>query len=104
LHDALPIFTKTTAGPIADKLHRFRPELIDGYPSAILELGRILGPRARIPSLKAIITTAETLHDSDRELLTKMFDVPVLDYYAASEGVPLLQQCEKGSYHIRPEY
>lgn len=95
--------TKTTAGPIADKLHRFRPELIDGYPSAILELGRILGPRARIPSLKAIITTAETLHDSDRELRTKMFDVPVLDYYAASEGVPLIQQCEKGSYHIRPE-
>src|SRR5690606_24922444 len=48
-------------------------------------------------------TTAETLDDGTRQEIASCFGVPVLDYYAASEGVPLIQQCEHGSYHLRLE-
>src|SRR5690606_37348639 len=58
---------------------------------------------ARFPSLKGIITTAETLDDGMRATLTDLYGCPVLDYYAASEGVPFIQECERGRYHIRPE-
>lgn len=91
------------ADAIREKLERFQPEVIDGYPSAIIELGKLLGPAARFPSLKGIITTAETLDDGMRATLTDLYGCPVLDYYAASEGVPFVQECERGRYHIRPE-
>lgn len=92
-----------TAESIRRKLLSYRPELLDGYPSAILELGALLGPHTRSLPLRAIITTAETLDDHTRERLRDIFNVPIVDYYAASEGVPLIQQCELGNYHIRPE-
>jgi phenylacetate-CoA ligase len=90
-------------GPaIAEQLGRFRPVLLDGYPSGILETLRVLRrQRLNLDSLRAIITTAETLHPDTREELSALSGVPVMDYYAASEGVPFIQQCPYGTYHVR---
>lgn len=87
---------------IAEKLKRFQPMLLDGYPSGILNLLRCLAGRGvRIPALRGIITTAETLHPELREELVALAGVPVLDYYSASEGLPFIQQCPQGTYHVR---
>lgn len=87
---------------IADHLANFRPVLIDGYPSGVLETLRLVHRQGRkLDSLKAIITTAETLHPEMREELSALSGVPVMDYYAASEGVPFIQQCPHGTYHVR---
>lgn len=87
---------------IAEKLRRFRPQLLDGYPSGILEVLRLLQKNGqKLDSLKAIITTAETLHPETREELALLSGVPIMDYYAASEGVPVIQQCPFGTYHVR---
>lgn len=84
------------------KLDRFRPSLIDGYPSGILEALRMLDRRGhRLQSLRGIITTAETLQPDVREELEALSGAPVMDYYAASEGVPFIQQCPQGTYHVR---
>jgi len=87
---------------VAERLYRFQPVLLDGYPSGILETLRLLDRQGRkLESLRAIITTAETLHPETREELSALSGVPVMDYYAASEGVALIQQCPHGVYHVR---
>lgn len=90
------------AEAIADKLGSFLPVLLDGYPSGILETLNLLRRQGRkLDSLKAIITTAETLHPETRDELIALSGVPVMDYYSASEGIPFIQQCPHGTYHVR---
>jgi phenylacetate-CoA ligase len=90
------------AGTIVRALEKFRPVLIDGYPSAILQVLRLAGRNASaLGNLRAIITTAETLLPDVREEITDISAVPILDYYSASEGVPFIQQCRAGTYHVR---
>lgn len=87
---------------IARKLNTFQPVLMDGYPSGILQTLRLVSQHGGVPtSLKAIITTAETLYPDLREELEQLSGVPVMDYYGASEGVPYIHQCPYGTYHVR---
>lgn len=90
------------ADTIAKKLQKYRPIVLDGYPSGILETLRLLDRQGqRLDSLVAIITTAETLHPALRKELVELSSASVMDYYAASEGVPFIQQCPHGTYHVR---
>lgn len=90
------------ASAIGRKLRSVRPVVLDGYPSGILETLRLLDRHGqRLDSLVAIITTAETLHPELREELVSLSGATVMDYYAASEGVPFIQQCPHGTYHVR---
>ena len=92
----------THAQRVARKLGSLQPKLIDGYPSGVLQTLRLLDRcQGRLSSLKAVITTAETLHPEMREEMEALSGVPVMDYYAASEGVPFIQQCPHGTYHVR---
>lgn len=89
---------------ICGKLKSFAPEVIDGYSSGVLETLRLLaGAGIKPDSLKAIVTTAETLSPAARDELESLSGAKVLDYYAASEGVPIIQQCQFGVYHVRWE-
>ena len=91
-------------GAIADRIEAFGPEVLDGYKSAIQVLARYLVKAGRrLPTLKTVITTAETLQPDERAEIEAGTGVRVLDYYAASEGVPLIQECADGRYHLRPE-
>lgn len=90
------------ANALIRRMEQLKPTVIDGYPSAILQLARLVSGRSRALSyLKAVVTTAETLQPESREDLETMTGVPVLDYYSASEGLPLVQQCSEGVYHVR---
>lgn len=90
------------AGRIARKLDAFAPAVLDGYPSGVLATLRLLRDAGvRLASLKAIVTTAETLLPDVRDELASLSGAPVMDYYAASEGVPFIQQCPSGTYHVR---
>ncbi|MDV3503096.1 hypothetical protein [Marinobacter sp. M-5] len=89
---------------ISQKLSRFAPEVMDGYSSGVLETLRLMDRAGvKLSSLKAIVTTAETLSPAVREELESLSGAKVLDYYAASEGVPIIQQCKYGTYHVRWE-
>lgn len=86
-------------------LERFRPVLIDGYPSSVYVLARFIlakGYRGRVtPAL--IMTTAETLEDFQRDAIQVAFGARVVNQYASSEGAPFITECEHGSYHVNPE-
>ena len=86
---------------IRKKLLTFRPVRMDGYPSAILSTLRLIEAHTSELPLRTVVTTAETLHPDIRREIEQLSNAKVLDYYAASEGVPFIQQCVAGIYHVR---
>lgn len=89
-----------------DELKRIQPIFIDSYPSAIFSIGKFLLDRGIEAGIapKAIITSSETLFDNQREVIEKAFHSRVFDQYGSAEMVGFINQCEKGSYHVNPEY
>lgn len=85
-----------------DKMNRFKPEFIDGYPSAIVTVANyILSKNIKLTfSPIAISTTAETLLIHQRELIEKAFHSKVYNQYASSEGAPWIVECNEGNYHF----
>lgn len=87
---------------IAEKIRRFDPLVIDGYPSAILRLLELMSAAGvTLKNLRVTVSTAETLTPDIREKIETLSGVPLADYYSASEGLPFIQQCEHGTYHVR---
>ncbi len=89
----------------AEALREFRPEVIDGYPSALLAIARVsrnLGTRLPVP--RALMVTAETLRPGDREELEQAFGCRVFNQYASSEPSCYWCDCEHGTMHVNPEY
>jgi phenylacetate-CoA ligase len=83
----------------------FAPEYIDSYPSALSSLAlrfRELGLPA--PRPRAVITSSETLLDSQRSLIQEVFGAVCFDQYGCTEQSVFVTQCEAGSYHVSPEY
>lgn len=88
-----------------EKLSSFRPDLIEGYPSAMLIIARIAWRRGlKLPRPRALIVSAETLSPDDRAELEAAFGCRVFDQYAASEPSCFWCDCECGQMHINPEY
>lgn len=85
-----------------DKLNQFKPGFLDGYPSAFY----IIATYAIKNDLKinfkpiAITTTAETLYDYQREVIEKVFNCPIYNQYASSEGSPVITECIAGKLHV----
>lgn len=94
---------KTAAGYL-QALRRFRPVLVDGYPSALTALARLGRAQGlEFPRPRAILTTAETLASADRAVLETAFACRVYDQYAASEPSCFWSECEHGTLHVHPE-
>lgn len=88
-----------------NKLLQIRPHFIDSYPSSIYTLAKYM-QEENISGIypKAIITSAETLLDFQRKVIEDVFKCPIFDQYGCAEQVVFVSQCEKGSYHIHPEF
>jgi phenylacetate-CoA ligase len=81
----------------------FRPDSISGYPSAIYLLAQAYaGASQRIPSLKAILTSAETLLSHQRGAIESAFNTKVYDQYGQSELQSFWYECSHGSMHMHP--
>ena len=88
-----------------DGLNKIKPHYIDSYPSAIYILAKYIKKKQlSIFHPKAIITSSETLLDSQRELIEEVFQCPIYDQYGSAEQVVFVSQCEKGAYHIHSEF
>jgi phenylacetate-CoA ligase len=88
-----------------DKLKKFNPVYIDGYPSAIYILAKYLERNGAVGYVtpKVILTTAETLLDNQRDVIERIFKTKVYNQYASTEGAPFITECEYGNLHINPE-
>ncbi len=92
-------------GSYVRKLQEIQPHFIDSYPSSLFTLATfMLANNIAGISPKAIITSSETLFDFQRKVIEDAFGCPVFDQYGCAEQVVFISQCERGSYHIHPEY
>lgn len=86
-------------------LEQFKPDYIDSYPSSLESIARhIIARGGTSVSLRAIITSSETLNDETRKTFESAFGCPVFDHYGSAEMVAFVTQCCDGSYHVNSEY
>lgn len=88
-----------------NKLTKIQPDEIVSYPSSIFVLAKYIYTN-NLPKIRprAIMTSAETLLEHQRELIEAQFECKITDQYGTAEMSHFVSQCEKGTYHIHPEY
>lgn len=93
----LPLYVK--------KLNAINPQYIEAYPSAVYVLAKFIDENnLKCVSPKAVLTSGETLYDYQRELIERVFACQIFDQYGCTEQSLFISQCEKGTYHVHPEY
>jgi phenylacetate-CoA ligase len=93
------------ASEILDRIARFDPTFIYGYPSAVHRLARVAGDgRSRGRSrLKVIVLTGEPLYAFQRRAIEQTFQCPVAEEYGNGEVGSMAFQCPEGTLHITAE-
>jgi phenylacetate-CoA ligase len=88
-----------------EALRKFGPTVIDGYPSSLYVLAKVLLKAGQTMALKAAVTSSETLYDFQREAIESAFQCRVFDYYAAAERVIFSVECDHHQgHHLCEEY
>lgn len=88
-----------------NRLLRFRPDAIEGYPSSVYLLASYLVATGKTLPAKAVFVSSEPLHDFQRKEIEKAFECQVYDYYGSAERVVFATQCSKSTgLHLNFEY
>jgi len=87
-----------------ERLIRFRPQVLYGYPSALGHFGRFLEDRGFAGMrVETILTTAERLTSATRRQLQRQFSADVFNLYATREYGCIGFECSRHSgFHIDP--
>lgn len=84
----------------ARALRRWRPEVLDGYTSNLVELARLFDDAGISLQVPLIVTTCEVLTASGRQLLERVFQGRVADKYGTSENAAYACECPEGRRHV----
>lgn len=88
-----------------DEMRRFKPTVLDGYPSSVYVFAKVLLNRGETLPLHAVLTSSETLFDFQRAAIEAAFQCQVFDYYGAAERVTFAAECgRRQGHHLFPEY
>jgi phenylacetate-CoA ligase len=86
-------------------LRDFQPRVLDGYPSSVYVLAKVLLNRKQRLPLQAVLTSSETLFDFQREAIETAFECKVFDYFGAAERVIFAVECDHHQgHHLCEEY
>ncbi|MBI5410261.1 MAG: phenylacetate--CoA ligase family protein [Nitrospirae bacterium] len=92
----------TDAGEQLERLRRIQPDFIHGYPSSLALIARLMlekGTKDVRPRL--VSTSAELLHQKQRETINAAFGISLYDRYAARECGNIAWECDRhDGYHI----
>ena len=93
-----------TISALCDQIRDYQPVLVDGYAESFNFLARYLkehrprsGPLA--PSLRGIISSAQSLPAESRRIIEEAFGCPVFDKYGAREFSGIAYECEAHAGH-----
>ena len=89
-----------------EKIIRFKPEIIYGYPSAIYPLAVYVKENKKSTDslkLKVILTTAESITSQQRYLIEEVFNCKTANEYGCSETGGFVYECQKGKWHVSSE-
>jgi len=83
-------------------IRKWRPTLLYGYASALSELARYVVDSGRRlpPGLLGVYSTAEVLHDWQRELIQQAFGCKVFNQYGCREVPNIAWECGHGNMHV----
>ncbi len=75
-------------------------ETLEGYPSAIYVMAKLFEQNGlEVKCVKNVFTTAEKLHDYQKEQIEKTFECKVFDYYGSNEQSIFIFTCKEGKLH-----
>lgn len=85
-----------------DSLNRFKPQSIDGFFTSMCDIASYIERHNIKLEFKpvGIFPTSETLTDSGRKLLERVFGCKVYNQYGSSEGSPNIYDCENQVLHV----
>lgn len=86
-------------------LERYKPEYLYGYATILTAFAKMLDDANIKPqlSLKAVVSTSETLEKWQEDLIARVFDCPVANEYGARDAGILAYTCPSGGIHITAE-
>ena len=81
-------------------IEKSKAKIIRGYASSIYIFTLLLKQKnIKIPQIKTIVTSSETLLPAYRSAIEEYWGLPVLDWYGQNERTVTVQQCWAGNYH-----
>lgn len=89
-----------------NRMRAHKPKLLESYVSPLRVVGEYLAahPDIRLP-LDAIVTSSETLFDSDRAFIEETFGCPVFNRYGSREFGNIAHECDRHQgLHIYTEH
>ena len=100
--------SEATMGSYVERLVRYAPEYLHGYPSAIDFLADYIrrnGLAASIPPVRAAFLASEACTPGQRSRISEVFSTRVFPIYGHSERLILGAECETEEvYHHVPDY
>jgi len=88
-----------------EKLDKFKPRAIEGYPSTMYLLARYLLSKKRTFPLKVVFTSSETLLPQQREAIEKAFECKLFDFFGLAERVFFATECDAHEgHHINMDF
>lgn len=97
--------SETTLNHYFDVICKFSPSVWRTYPSCIPIMTEYAKQNnIKLPSLKAIFTSSETLTQTQRKIVEEYWGCRVYDWYGQAERTAGIFSCEQGKYHVNDEY
>ncbi len=87
------------------QIDKYRPEYFYGYSTALYSFAKLMleqGLSLKKPP-KVVVSTAELLHEYQREVIKEGFKCDVTNEYGARDGGIVAYQCRKGRMHVMSE-
>lgn len=86
-----------TMNAYIEKLNKFKPRMIRGYPASLEILAKfIMDNDLKVTSPKAVHTSSEVVLLEQRKLIEEAFEAPLFDWYGHGESTVCAGECE---YH-----
>lgn len=86
------------------ELARFKPFMLQAYPSTAYELALLLEKRNASLSIPYIFTASEPTYPHQRQLIEERLGGRVMEYYGMAERVAYASECERGNLHVNTDY
>lgn len=87
-----------------ESLNNFSPKVLVGYSHMLELLARYIQKHGGLRvKLKSVITAAEGVTDSQRQLLREVFEAPVFASYGCREFKLIAMECEQQNFHINSD-
>lgn len=98
--------SEETVRQYLEKLHNYKPKIIQAYPSAIFLFANLIESLGLAVNLKikGIVLSSESCSDNQKLVIERVFNCKVFSWYGLSERVATAGTCKYGKMHLIEDY